>query len=461
MDRVELALEYAERARSRALIDLISFQVELDVLPRSEEDRPLTDRLAQLRSDRDRLHRRWLAVDRLEPRGASPGEAGNGVDRQVLEIERQITELWHQLLVRHAGYADDAALCQVRAEPFRPLLPDDTVLLEWFFVHDRLVLFVAARDRLESRRLDVDRAGINRLLALLRLNLQSVSRCPDQQLPALATNARKLLGRLYTLLVAPAQELVASYVRWILVPHGPLHYLPFHALHDGRGYLIEAHEISALPGAGLLAHCRRPRPGGAGLLALGYSCDGRLPHAVEEALQVAATYGGEACVEEDATAGRIRSGAAGRRILHLATHGDFRADNPLFSGVALADGWLTTLDCFGLRLDASLVTLSGCQTGMSVIGGGDELLGLTRALLAAGAASLVLSLWAVEDASTARLMAAMYANLAAGCTKGEALRRAQLGFINGGGAAGAPEAARLAHPYTWAPFMLMGDAGAL
>ena len=101
-------------------------------------------------------------------------------------------------------------------------------------------------------------------------------------------------------------------------------------------------------------------------------------------------------------------------MLHLATHGDFRADNPLFSGLALADGSLTTLDCFNLRLRASLVTLSGCQTGRSVVSGGDELLGLTRALLSAGAASLVLSLWAVEDISTARLMEAFYRNLAAG-----------------------------------------------
>ena len=77
------------------------------------------------------------------------------------------------------------------------------------------------------------------------------------------------------------------------------------------------------------------------------------------------------------------------RVLHLATHADFRPDNPLFSGLALADGWLTTLDIFNLRLDASLVTLSACQTGRSVIGGGDELLGLMRSFLAAGAASLV------------------------------------------------------------------------
>jgi CHAT domain-containing protein len=176
---------------------------------------------------------------------------------------------------------------------------------------------------------------------------------------------------------------------------------------------------------------------------------------------VVAAFGGEAYVEGAATLVRLREAAGGRRVLHLATHGDFRADNPLFSGLALADGWLSTLDCFSLRLAASLVTLSGCQTGRSVVGGGDELLGLTRALLSAGAASLVLSLWAVDDASTAWLMETFYTHLAAGCTKGEALRLAQFAFIRGQGAAGDAQAARYTHPFFWAPFYLVGDSGAL
>src|SRR6185503_18037582 len=94
------------------------------------------------------------------------------------------------------------------------------------------------------------------------------------------------------------------------------------------------------------------------------------------------------------------------------------------------DGWLTTLSIFHLPLNASLVTLSACQTGRSVIGGGDELLGLMRAFLYAGAASLVLSLWAVEDRSTALLMETFYRKLAEGLSKRAALRYAQLQFIH-------------------------------
>ena len=126
----------------------------------------------------------------------------------------------------------------------------------------------------------------------------------------------------------------------------------------------------------------------------------------------------------------------------------------------VGDGWLTTLDIFNARLGASLVTLSGCQTGRTVVQGGDELAGLMRAFLSAGAASLVLSLWAVEDHSTAQLMQAFYQNLADGYHKGAALRAAQLRFIHSQ-PGDDPNRPVYSHPYFWAPFFLVGDAGQL
>ncbi|MCB0005204.1 MAG: CHAT domain-containing protein, partial [Anaerolineales bacterium] len=136
------------------------------------------------------------------------------------------------------------------------------------------------------------------------------------------------------------------------------------------------------------------------------------------------------------------------------THGEFRADSPLFSGLALADGWLNTLDVFNTRLRASLVTLSACQTGRNVVAGGDELLGLMRAFLSAGAASLISSHWAVDDRSTAALMATLYRQLFAGAAKADALRQAQLELIR-------EPVEGYQHPYFWAPFYLVGDPGAL
>jgi CHAT domain-containing protein len=190
---------------------------------------------------------------------------------------------------------------------------------------------------------------------------------------------------------------------------------------------------------------------------VGHSHGGRLPHALQEARSVAALLGGQLLVEDQATLTELERIAPQCRILHLAAHGDFRPDNPLFSGLCLSDGWLTTLDIFNLRLQASLVTLSACQTGRNVIGGGDELLGLMRAFLSAGAASLVLSLWAVEDRSTAQLMETFYQELAEGSPKGQALRCAQLQFLQ---KPGKQELAK-SHPYFWAPFFLVGNVGPL
>jgi CHAT domain-containing protein len=185
---------------------------------------------------------------------------------------------------------------------------------------------------------------------------------------------------------------------------------------------------------------------------MGYSNGGQLPYAADEARQIAALFGDQALEGTRATLAEFYRIAPECQTIHLATHGDFRADNPLFSGLSLADGWLTTMDIFNLHLKASLVTLSACQTGRNVVGGGDELLGLMRAFLSAGAASVVLSLWAVEDRSTAQLMESFYRHLSEGYGKGQALRMAQVEILR---------QEREGHPYRWAAFNLAGDAGSL
>ena len=102
-------------------------------------------------------------------------------------------------------------------------------------------------------------------------------------------------------------------------------------------------------------------------------------------------------------------------------------------------------DVLGLKLGASLVTLSACQSGVSKITAGDELLGLVRAFLAAGAKSLLVSMWWADDQATAELMEAFYGRLKAGFSRSSALREAQVSLR-----------ARHPHPYYWAPFVLIG-----
>ncbi|MFQ5341407.1 MAG: CHAT domain-containing protein, partial [Anaerolineae bacterium] len=462
LDRSLQGLEYAERAKSRTLLDMLAYRVDLSIQARSSEDGPLVEELMRLRSRRDWLYRRWEGSKEFKAKGW-PAANGNRqqVQHEVLTLEKRIEDLWHRLLIRNADYARDAALWQVRTEPVQPYLSDDTLLLEYFTVHGELAAFLLTTETAQAVRLPVDLARIKHLLQLLWLNLRAASRSDPGRIAGLTKNARGLLQQLYTALIAPLADTLALYPQLIIVPHGPLHYLPFHALHDGEAFLLEHHEITYLPGASFLRYVTEARSASSGFVAVGHSYGGMLPYAVQEAQSIAALLGSQALVEQEATLARLLEGSRDCRILHVAAHGDFRPDNPLFSGLALADGWLTTLDIFNLHLKASLVTLSACQTGQSVVGGGDELLGLMRAFLYAGAASLVLSQWAVEDRSTAQIMETFYEKLAQGSTKGAALRQAQLHFIRGGGLGNDLEGEWWAHPYFWAPFFLVGDAGSL
>ncbi|MEZ4726380.1 MAG: CHAT domain-containing tetratricopeptide repeat protein [Caldilineaceae bacterium] len=450
---------YAERAKSRALLDLLAHRVDLRIQAKDARDERDVAQLMHLRQERDRLYRRWEGRANLHFRGANDGGVPlvNEEQQQILTIEKQITALWHKLLVHNADYARDAALWQVYAEPVQSYLPEETLLIEYFSVRGTLVVFLVSRHTVQAIRLPTSISHVLQLTQLLGLNLRAVMRSGARQMPDLTQNALGLLQQLYRLLVAPYAIHLNGYKHLQVVPHGPLHYLPFHALHDGQQYLLEAYEVSYLTGADLLRY-RANDPAALDRLAtntvaLGHSFGKRLPHTVAEAQRVAHLTGGQALVDSAATTSELRSLAATCRILHFATHGDFRNDNPLFSGLALDDGWLTTLDVFHLRLNASLVTLSACQTGRHVIGGGDELLGLLRAFLYAGANSLVATLWSVEDHSTATLMERFYAQLMGGATKGAALRHAQLAYLADGD--------RHAHPFFWAPFFLVGHAGAL
>lgn len=458
----EKSLAYAERSKSRALLELLAHRIDLSLHARSESDQPLVQELIDLQDTRNRLYRRLESGEGYGQRGETSAFEidRHSVEQEVLEVEKRITDLWHRLLVRNADYAREAALWQVRAEPAGPYLDEHSLLVEYFSIHGELIAFLVTKNETTPIQLGTPLSEVERLLGLLWLNFRSLSRSLQNShssavLAGLEKNAQGILKQLYARVFEPLEPALKSFpgiTHLLMVPHAALHYLPFQSLYDGSRYLLERYELSYLPGSSFLKYSQ-PRPSGEEMLSVGHSYQGQLPHAETEAESLAAIWPSSSLLLGDqATLESLRRGCSQADILHLATHGDFRGDNPLFSGLALADGWLTTLDIFNLRLKASLVTLSACQTGRSLIAGGDELLGLMRALMAAGAATQVLTLWAVEDRSTAQLMETFYRLLSKGARKGEALRSAQLVLR---------QENSTAHPYFWAPFFLVGDPGPL
>jgi CHAT domain-containing protein len=230
------------------------------------------------------------------------------------------------------------------------------------------------------------------------------------------------------------------------VPHGLLHQVPFHALFDGERYLLERFEISYAPSARVYSLCHQQAPRRSGKALVMSVSDPLIPSVTEEARAVARHLpGAEVLSDGQATTRALRSASPGCHVLHLACHGLFRSDNPMFSSLKLHDGWLTAADVMQLELAGTLVTLSACESGRNEVFAGDELIGLTRAFLGAGAATLVVSLWLVQDEATARLMEKYYERLREGVGPTQALRAAQLA-IKG----------EHPHPYFWAPFILVG-----
>src|SRR5205807_3737156 len=186
---------------------------------------------------------------------------------------------------------------------------------------------------------------------------------------------------------------------------------------------------------------KSPTPSSDQPLIFGYSSHGHLQRALEEAKILATLLKGRCYLEDEAAIARLIEEAPGSPIIHLATHGHSRLDAPNFSSVLLADGRFNAIDAFNLNLkECELVTLSGCETGLALTGGGDEQLGLGRAFLAAGAKSLVMSLWSVEDNATNELMQIFYKHLLNGESKVQALRAAQCHLLHS-------TSSNYSHPY--------------
>jgi len=253
------------------------------------------------------------------------------------------------------------------------------------------------------------------------------------------------LRELYDELVAPVRDRLDTW-RLVIVPHDFLHYVPFQALFDGDRFLIDTFEVTYAPSASVHHLCAtKPRRDVTSSLVLGVP-DPATPFIQEEAQSVAGLLpDARLYIGAEANEGALRAHGPDSRFVHIATHGLFRYDNPMFSSLQLGDSRLSLFDIYQLDLAAELVTLSGCGTGLNVVEGGDELMGLVRGLLFAGARAALLTLWDVNDQSTAEFMNLFYQRLVSGSTKAAALRATMRELRN-----------RYPHPFYWAPFIVVG-----
>jgi CHAT domain-containing protein len=440
----EAAFLYIEQAKSRSLADLIAHRGSSLPNPR-ETHRVMIDQVSSLREELNWYSR---AIQLLES-GAANLRALHleKLRRAARECERRLVEAMASLHVEDKEYANVGDARPIDLETIRSCLSEDAILLQYYRVQDRFYACIVSRHSLK-----IVPAGsaseLRRALQLLRFQLSKFRlgkdyvRTFDQRLID-ATHAH--LREFYRQLIAPiAADLKCRQL--IIAPHEFLHYLPFQALLDGDEYFGDRYSISYSPSASVYyLCCTKNATTSSSSLVLGVP-DPNIPHIQAEVDAVSSVLPqSRVFVGPDATLDVLRSAGAESRFIHIATHGCFRQDNPMFSSIALGNSDLSLFDLYQLSLPSELVTLSGCGTGLNVVVGGDELLGLKRGLLYAGAQGVLLTLWDVHDQSTAEFMTIFYERFKLFPNKADAVQYAMSEIRKA-----------YPHPFYWAPFVLVG-----
>jgi CHAT domain-containing protein len=473
------ALVYVEKAKSRVLGDYLRNNIDIRLRAGDKAGEAILEDLARLREEQawfssivyeeaENANMSDTAIMRI--RAIGPVRARQEMQRR----ERRIERLLEQMQLRSAG----DLVARPRSNWSNSIvtslwqkLERNALVLEYYLADQDIYIFQLTRQGVDVRVVRGALPRLERLVSLWRANLDLAAQAAGgadraQSFAGLQENCLGLLQRLYDLLLRPVSASLSAYEHLIIVPYGILHYLPFHCLFDGVQFVVERLNISYLPSAALLDICRqrgqRIRAKGVSLadsLVMGLSDGGRLAFAVQEADAVAAQLGTSCALNEAATTELLWRAGPHSPIVHIAAHGLFRLDAPNFSHIRLADRQLSAIEVFNLDLPlCSLLTLSACETGQGVVGGVDEVIGLGRGFLYAGAASLLPTLWKVDDASSAELMAMFYQALLRGDSKAAALACAQRAFLARARTSIRPYRV---HPYFWAAFHLIGDAGPL
>jgi CHAT domain-containing protein/tetratricopeptide (TPR) repeat protein len=441
----EEALRYVEEAKSRTIRDLIFRRGQ--PLASGVRQNKLLYRIRELREELNWYYHR-LELEQLSHEERSP-ERLEKLQAQAQRREKEFLRAMQEVSISEAESERLDTPGTFTLKAIRDALPPNAAMLEYFRVRDRIAAAVITPKRLDV----VPVTGLVRVTSLFRMFEFQISkfRFGSEYVRSfkqpLSRAIKVHLKELYDEVVAPVRPFLQGQ-HLIVVPHGVLHYLPFHALFDGEQYLIDAFTVSYAPSASIYSLCYlKPANTVGRSLILGVS-DPRAPFILREARSVADILPEpELFLDAAANEAILREWGPRSRLVHIATHGYFRQDNPMFSGIRLGDSYMNLYDLYNLQLPAELVTLSGCATGLNAIAPGDELLGLVRVLLYAGAQSLLLSLWDVHDRSTAEFMKSFYRCLMAQGDKAVALQSAMQELRK-----------EYAHPYYWAPFVLVGKA---
>jgi CHAT domain-containing protein len=455
------SLQTVELSRARAFLSILA-ESKVDLrqdLSSSDRDREtaIFTRISAIQKD---LWRPSVTAAVRKQRNADLESAENDLELLHLEIRRANPRL--------AGvqYPKPLDLKQIQQEVLKP----GVTLIEYYLGEKRSFVWVVSRGQSSSAILPPAK-DIATLTGAYRKSLTAqVSSLTARQAES---ESSRLASRLYEMLLKPVERSIEGSQSLIIVPDGVLYYVPFEALQAAGSsrYLFERFPISYAPSATSLAVPDQSSPPAPQkmLLAFGDPVYARsaataqrgpdlaaLPYTRDEVLGIASLFPkNDTAVYLGAGASQqsVKAEALDRyRYIHFATHGILDESHPSRSGLALtagsSDGGILKVDeITGLRIHADVVTLSACSTGLGELVSGEGMLGLVRSFLYAGASSVAVSLWNVNDDATSTLMKEFYRNLSRSVPPQEALRRAKISLIH-------QDNSLWRHPHFWAPFVL-------
>lgn len=496
------AFAASEQGRGRALLDLLAegrIDVRKGITPElKQRETEISSRVSSLQSEllADLSQGKWTRTAQIEA--------------ELVRAEEERERLEWQIRKEHPRYASVRSPSPLALDSIQELLDERTALLEFSVGQERSFLFVVTRGSVAGYPLPPS-AELAELVETMRRGVQEPGRRQFQSYTEAASRlyeilirpAEPLLGDRPHLIISPDGPLLQlSFEALLTAPYAGSGAGGAASGYGGLPYLILARSVSYVPSASILAELQEPRPASAetaasklflGFGAPDYGAAGRasgtrlagtpsspaapegslaqtfrdsgllnpqpLPASREEVSRIAGLYPPDRVqlyLDSQASETNVKANPflKDARYIHFAVHGFVNEKEPELSGLLLSlngdpveNGLLQTYEIFNLDLNADLVVLSACDTGLGKNVSGEGLIGVTRALLYAGAASVVVSLWQVGDTSTSDLMVRFYRHLNETGDRAEALRLSKLELIREG----------LDHPNHWAPFILIGQ----
>lgn len=447
---VPLAFDRIERARARSMQEATAQADSGRSLPRSDpEERDILLEIDRLRRELTALYSRT-------------GDVGASTRGSVADRIAGVRQREHALRLAEQRLASRAPRRVIDRDsaPLRDVqqaLIAGQALIEYVEEGGSLSALIVTSQGARVHRRIADMEMVRRAVSALAFQ---IDRAVIRGLPLgqagqrLTRDAEKMLRELHSHLLKPLAAGLAGVQRLSIVPFGVLHHVPFHGLIDESGEPELARRgvtIAPSSSVAMLLRSRRPNTTSRPLI-IGVS-DEAIPHAEDEARAAASTIpDAELLIGSDATIENVSQAMHDRPLIHVASHARFVASNPGASGLQLFDGWLSAWNLGEIDLGGAQVVLSGCGTGRAESSPGDELLGLVRAFLTAGASALVLTHWALHDQSAREMVAAWYASMydnprCFSALSAETLGRVQLEMFRQGH-----------HPAGWAPFFVIGAA---